>query len=86
MVTIRISTPSSMLLANVLGVLGLVAIVAAVGGLAGVWWAVGVAGVLAVALSMIATAHAAAEAPSAAQDPVVGPPVSVRAVEDVHAA
>lgn len=83
MVTIRIPAPSSMLLANLLGVLGLIAVVTAVGGLLGVWWAVLAGGAFAVALSMVAASHAAVAEVEAQKPTAVA---VVRAVEDVQAA
>ncbi|MFJ8818200.1 hypothetical protein [Amycolatopsis thermoflava] len=64
--TIRIPAPSSMLLANLLGVLGLVAVVVAVGGLAGWWWAVLAGGLVGVGLSVIALSNLAADEPAGA--------------------
>lgn len=62
MLTIRVPVPSSMLVANLLGVLGLLCITLAVGGLTGNWWWSALAGgVVLVALSIVAATHVAAE-------------------------
>lgn len=61
MVTIRIPAPSSMAVVNLLGVFGLLAIVGAIGGLAGWLWALGVAGLFMVTMSVIAATHVAVE-------------------------
>ncbi len=85
MVTIRIPAPSSMLVANLLGVLGLVAVVVAVGGLAGVWWAVLTGGVFAVGLAAIAQKNLVAES-SAHTGAAAAPSVPLAAVEEPSAA
>jgi hypothetical protein len=72
-VTIRISAPSSMLVANVVGVLGLAAVVVAIGGLAGLWWALLAGGLVLVGLSVIAATHDTAEQTAAAPMPADGP-------------
>jgi uncharacterized membrane protein len=59
-ITIRIPAPSSLLVANLMGLLGLLAVVVAVGLLAGWAWALLTVGVVLVGLSLIATSHAAA--------------------------
>lgn len=59
MITIRIPAPSSLLVANLMGLLGLLVIVGAVAILAGLAWALLTAGLLLVGLSLIATSHAA---------------------------
>lgn len=69
MVTIRIPAPSSLLVANVVGVLGLVAVVLAIGGLAGGWWAALVGGLCLVGLSAIALTHVADTTASTAGQP-----------------
>lgn len=69
MVTIRIPAPSSMLVANLLGVLGLIAVVVSVGGLLGVWWAVLAGGLFAVGLSVIALTYAATPVEQAPAQP-----------------
>lgn len=62
MITIRIPAPSSMLVANLIGVLGLLLMLAATWVLAGAPWALLAAGGVLVSLSLIATAHASAAA------------------------
>lgn len=75
MITIKIPAPSSMVVANLLGLLGLIATVLAIGGLAGVWWAVLSGGVALVGLSVIAATHA--EAAQAAEVQPAARPVAV---------
>lgn len=90
MVTIRIPAPSSMLVANLLGVLGLIGVVVAIGGLAGWWWALLAGGVFAVGLAVIAQANLAGEsAPkqSTAATAAASPgPVAVAPVEEQRSA
>lgn len=87
MVTIRIPAPSSMLMANLLGVLGLAGVVVAIGGLAGWWWALLAAGTLLAGLAVIAQANLAEAAPATASGPAAAPTVRpVRAVEEPDAA
>lgn len=70
MVTIRIPAPSSMLVINLLGLLGLAGLAVAVGGLTGNWWwSLTIGAVEAIALSVIASTHAATEAARPAAAP-----------------
>jgi amino acid transporter len=70
----KVPVPSSILVANLLGILGLIGLTVAVGALAGSWWwSVLTGSVIMIGLSMVAASHIStvqADRPAAAPTPM----------------